>query len=55
MEALAAAGGMYPEIGLWNSIDDLLDAGVDAVVVATPAWTHCEIGTRLLDAGIPPR
>ncbi len=51
-EALTAAGTMHSGVGLFRGVDDLLDAGVDAVVVATPASTHYEIGARLLDAGI---
>ncbi len=51
-EALQAAGSMYPGIDLFRGLDGLLDAGVDAVVVATPASTHFEIAGRLLDAGI---
>jgi predicted dehydrogenase len=51
-EALAAAARMHPGIGLYRSIDGLLQAGVDAVVVATPASTHYELGGALIDAGI---
>jgi predicted dehydrogenase len=52
MDALVAAGALHPGIGLYESIESLLDVGVDAVVVATPASTHYAIGTRLLEAGI---
>ncbi|MEB3323073.1 MAG: Gfo/Idh/MocA family oxidoreductase, partial [Synechococcaceae cyanobacterium] len=51
-EALQAAGAMHPGLGLFATIDELLEVGVDAVVVATPASTHFEIASRLLDAGI---
>lgn len=51
-EALAAATRMHPGVGLFRSVDDLLEAGVDAVAVATPASTHYAIGKRLLEAGI---
>jgi len=51
-EALQAAATMHPGIGLYPSIDALLEAGVDAVVVATPASTHFDIAQRLLDTGI---
>jgi predicted dehydrogenase len=50
--ALAAARTMHPGVGLYRTLETLLDAGVDAVVVATPASTHFEITGRLLDAGI---
>jgi predicted dehydrogenase len=51
-EALAAAAAMHPGIPLYRTIDDLLEEGVDAVVVATPASTHFEIGSKLIEAGI---
>jgi predicted dehydrogenase len=51
-EARAACGGMYPGIGLFESADAMIGAGVDAAVVTTPASTHFEIGKRLLDAGV---
>ena len=51
-EALRAAAGMYPGVSFFETVDELLDVGVDAVVVATPASTHFEIGSRLLDTGI---
>jgi predicted dehydrogenase len=51
-EALLAAARMHPGIGLFRSVDGLLEAGVDAVAVATPASTHHAVGKRLLEAGI---
>ena len=51
-EALVAAARMHPGIDLFQSVDDLLEAGVDAVAVATPASTHFTLGKRLLEAGI---
>jgi predicted dehydrogenase len=51
-EARAACGGMYPGIGLFESADAMVAAGVDAAVVTTPASTHFEIGKRLLEAGV---
>ncbi len=51
-EALVAAGAMHPGIPLFGKIEELLEEGVDAVIVATPASTHYEIGMRLIEAGI---
>lgn len=51
-EARAAAEAMHPGLATFASVDDLLAARIDACVVATPASTHFEIGTRLLDAGV---
>ncbi|MBZ0269384.1 Gfo/Idh/MocA family oxidoreductase [bacterium] len=51
-DALRTAAMMHPGVGCYRSVDELLEAGVDAVVVATPASTHYEIGRKLLDAGI---
>ncbi|MGQ0721432.1 MAG: Gfo/Idh/MocA family protein [Candidatus Eiseniibacteriota bacterium] len=51
-EALLAASRLHPGVPLVHTVDELLDAGVDAVVVATPASTHFEVGKRLLLAGI---
>lgn len=51
-EALVSAARMHPGVGLFRTVDDLLEAGVDAVAVATPASTHYAIGKRLLEAGI---
>ena len=41
-----------PGTGCYRTVEELLEAGVDAVVVATPASTHYEIGKKLLQAGI---
>lgn len=51
-EALAAVARMHPGVGLFRSVEELLEAGVDAVAVATPASTHHAIGKQLLEAGI---
>jgi predicted dehydrogenase len=51
-EALQAASSMHPGVGLFPTIESVLEAGVDAVVVTTPASTHFEIAGRFLDAGI---
>lgn len=51
-EARAACGAMHPGLALFASAEELLAAGIDAAVVATPASTHFELGKRLLDAGV---
>lgn len=51
-EALAGAARAFPKTPLYNSVADLLKAGVDAVVVATPASTHADIAGTLLEAGV---
>lgn len=51
-EALAAASRMHPGVPLYRTVDALLEEGVDAVAVATPASTHYEVGSKLIEAGI---
>ena len=51
-EALKAAAAIHPGIPLFASVDELLEEGVDAVVVATPASTHYRLGMKLIEAGI---
>ena len=42
----------YPATFVTDSIDEVLRR-VDAVIVATPARTHAEVGMRAVEAGIP--
>lgn len=42
----------YPAAFVTDSIDEVLRR-VDAVIVATPARTHAEVGMRAVEAGIP--
>lgn len=51
-DARHAVQEIHSGVGAYASVDELLDVGVDAVVVATPASTHFEIGTHLLKSGI---
>lgn len=49
------AGDVHRSLGghtLFHSLDDMLDAGVDAVVLATPAEDHEKAACRLARAGI---
>jgi predicted dehydrogenase len=42
----------YPGISATTDIDEVLsDSGLDAVVLATPVFTHSELATRSLEAG----
>lgn len=36
----------------WDSIEDLIEAGVDAVTIATPTTHHREAAEQLLEAGV---
>jgi predicted dehydrogenase len=50
-ELAARAGRLVPEAALVATLDDLLDAGVDAVVIATPTALHAEQSVRALESG----
>ena len=42
----------YPSVRLSDNLDDLLDdPGLDAVLLATPVFTHAELARRCLEAG----
>lgn len=46
------AARQYPSAFVTDSVDEVLRR-VDAVIVATPAKTHAELGIRAVEAGIP--
>jgi predicted dehydrogenase len=48
---LEAVGRSYPAAAKVCSLDQLLDAGIDAVAIATPVSTHFPIATQCLHAG----
>ena len=50
-DAAAEAGKLAPEAALVASLDDILDAGVDGVVIATPSALHAEQCIRALERG----
>lgn len=51
-ERLKVVNKMYPTIKTTQSVDDaILDAEVDAVVIATPVFTHFELAKKALEAG----
>lgn len=47
----AEARQLVPEIATFDSLGDMLDHGVDAVVIATPSALHAEQAVAALDAG----
>jgi predicted dehydrogenase len=50
-EMAAEAGQLAPDAELVSTLDDLLDAGVDGVVIATPSAMHAEQSIRALERG----
>lgn len=36
----------------YTALDDLLQSGIEAVVIATPHFSHVEVGIKTLDAGL---
>jgi predicted dehydrogenase len=50
-EMVAEAGRLVPEAQLVRTLDDLLDAAVDGVVIATPSAMHAEQSIRALERG----
>jgi predicted dehydrogenase len=52
-EVARAAGQPYPACKQAASVDELLDSGVDAVVIATPSALHAEQAVRALEGGLP--
>jgi predicted dehydrogenase len=50
-EAAAEAGKLAPAARLVVSLDDVLDLGVDGVVIATPSALHAEQSIRALQRG----
>jgi hypothetical protein len=50
-ETAAEAGRLAPGAALVATLDDLLDTGVDGVVIATPSALHAEQSIRALGRG----
>lgn len=50
-EMAAEAGRLAPEAEQVKTLDDLLDLGVDGVVIATPSAMHAEQSIRALERG----
>lgn len=46
------AARMVPGAAVVNSLDELLELGLDAVVIATPSAAHCTQTIRCLEAGL---
>ncbi|GAA2040790.1 Gfo/Idh/MocA family oxidoreductase [Agromyces tropicus] len=51
-DAMGDPHGVAGELPLGGDVDALIDAGVDAAVVAVPTFLHEEIALRLADAGV---
>jgi predicted dehydrogenase len=49
---LDAIGRTYSDVKLVESVDQLLELGLDAVAIATPVSTHYSIVMRCLEAGV---
>jgi predicted dehydrogenase len=51
-QRLAAVQSLYPSIEVSSSVDELWnDTSIDAVVIATPVFTHFELAKKALQAG----
>jgi predicted dehydrogenase len=50
-ETAAEAGKLAPQAALVTTLDDILDEGVDGVVIATPSALHAEQSIRALERG----
>jgi predicted dehydrogenase len=50
-EMAAEAGKLAPEAEIVSSLDEIIDAGVDGVVIATPSAMHAEQSIRALERG----
>lgn len=48
----AEAGKLAPDARLVSSLDDILDLGVDGVVIATPSAMHAEQSIQALERGV---
>jgi len=51
-EMAQEAGKLAPDAEIVSSLDDILDAGVDGVVIATPSALHAEQAIQALDRGV---
>jgi Predicted dehydrogenases and related proteins len=49
----ADAAKQFPEARVTDDLNELLEAGLDAVLVLTPDNQHAVVATRTLEAGIP--
>lgn len=51
-DAMGDPHGVAGSLPLYDSVDALIEHGVDAVVVAVPTQFHEEVGLKLADAGV---
>jgi predicted dehydrogenase len=51
-DMVAEAAKLAPEAQILGGLDEILDAGVDGLVIATPSAMHAEQSTRALERGV---
>ncbi len=51
-EMAARAGAIVPQAALKRTLDDLLESGLDGLVIATPSALHAEQAIRALENGV---
>jgi predicted dehydrogenase len=51
-EVAGEAGRLAPQAKLVSTLDEVLDAGIDGVVIATPSAMHAEQSIRALERGV---
>src|SRR5829696_2960156 len=51
-EMAAEAGKLAPDAELVSTLDEILNTGVDGVVIATPSAMHAEQSIRALERGV---
>ena len=52
-ETLAGVARLHPRVRASERVDDLIASGtIDAAAIATPAWTHAPIASKVLAAGL---
>jgi predicted dehydrogenase len=51
-ECVAAVVKTHPGIAIAESLDELLDGGLDGIVIATPSAMHAEQSVRVLQSNL---
>jgi len=50
-DRLKVAKGLYPDVEMFDNVDDFFSNGLDAVAIATPVSTHFPLAKKALEAG----
>ena len=50
-DRLSRIQNLFPEVEVTENHEDLLNSDIDAVALATPVWTHFDLGKAFLEAG----